>query len=195
MYISFFKKSIHVSVDGWVDLPLRYTVLKILFIYFLERGREGERGEKHNVWLPLVCTLLGTWLATQACALTRNRTIDPVVHKLVLNPLSHTSQGWNKFFALLPVIRVSFPFLSPFLQPSSPVCLKKVLKNKRPLLMLSTFTENTFKWKDKEKALLIQLFIFWSVCLKYFPVPRYIYTSNCFLIHAHCGHILFLKFI
>ena len=94
MYISFFKKSIHVSVDGWVDLPLRYTVLKILFIYFLERGREGERGEKHNVWLPLVCTLLGTWLATQACALTGNQTGNPLLCRLALNPLSHTSQSW-----------------------------------------------------------------------------------------------------
>ena len=32
-----------------------------LFIYFRQRGREGERdGEKHHVWLPLVCPLLGT---------------------------------------------------------------------------------------------------------------------------------------
>ena len=38
-----------------------------LFI-FRERGREGEReGEKYQ-WLPLTCSLLGTWLATQACA-------------------------------------------------------------------------------------------------------------------------------
>ena len=38
------------------------------FIYlFLERVREGERNI--NVWLPLVHSLLGTWPATQACAL------------------------------------------------------------------------------------------------------------------------------
>ena len=29
---------------------------------------------------------------TQACALTRNRTSNPLVHRLVLNLLSHTSQ-------------------------------------------------------------------------------------------------------
>ena len=36
--------------------------------------------------------LLGTWPATQACALTGNQTGDPLVHRLELSPLSHTSQ-------------------------------------------------------------------------------------------------------
>ena len=36
---------------------------------------------------------LGTWPATQACALTGNRTGDLLVTRLALNPLSHTSQG------------------------------------------------------------------------------------------------------
>ena len=44
-----------------------------LFI-FRERGREGEGNI--NVWLPLVHPLLGTWPATQACALPGNRTGD-----------------------------------------------------------------------------------------------------------------------
>ena len=43
--------------------------------------------------LPLECPLLGTWPATQACALAGNQTGDPLVLRLVLNPLSHTSQG------------------------------------------------------------------------------------------------------
>ena len=37
--------------------------------------------------------LLGTWPATQACALTGNQTYNPLVHRPALNPLSHTSQG------------------------------------------------------------------------------------------------------
>ena len=37
--------------------------------------------------------LLGTWLATQACALTGNRTSDCLVCSLVFNPVSHTSQA------------------------------------------------------------------------------------------------------
>ena len=63
--------------------------------FFLERreGREKEKERNINVWLPLACSLLETWPRTQACALTGNRTGDPLVHKPVLNPLSHTSQG------------------------------------------------------------------------------------------------------
>ena len=41
---------------------------------------------------------LGTWPATQACALTGNRTGDLFVHRLGLNPLSHTSQGQEEIF-------------------------------------------------------------------------------------------------
>ena len=48
--------------------------LKILFIYFLE-WEEGKEKEERNVsvWVSLVCPLLGTWPATQACALTGNQ--------------------------------------------------------------------------------------------------------------------------
>ena len=66
------------------------------FIYlFLERGegREKEREINIRVWLPLMHPLLGTWPATQAYALTGNRTSNPLAQRLVLNPLSHTSQG------------------------------------------------------------------------------------------------------
>ena len=47
------------------------------FIYlFLERGegKEKERERNINVWLPHVCPPLGTWPATQTCALTGNQT-------------------------------------------------------------------------------------------------------------------------
>ena len=62
---------------------------------FLDRGerKETERGRNINVWLSLAYPLLDTWPATQACALTGNRTGDPLVHRLALNPLSHSSQG------------------------------------------------------------------------------------------------------
>ena len=66
------------------------------FIYlFLERGEGREKLRERNisVWLPLTYPLLGIWPATQACALTGNRTSDPLVLRSVLNPLSHTSQG------------------------------------------------------------------------------------------------------
>ena len=52
------------------------------FIYlFLERGEEKEKESerKINVWFTLTRPLLGTWPATQSCALTGNRTGDPLV--------------------------------------------------------------------------------------------------------------------
>ena len=66
------------------------------FYLFLERGegREKERKKNINVWLPLTCPLLGTWPVTQACALTGNQTGDPLVHRLALNPLNHTSRNY-----------------------------------------------------------------------------------------------------
>ena len=65
------------------------------FIYlFLDRGEgwEKERERNINVWLPLTHPSPGTWLATQACALTGNPTSDPLLCRPALNPLSDTSQ-------------------------------------------------------------------------------------------------------
>ena len=48
-----------------------FLFFKKHFIYlFLEsrEGKENERERNINVWLPLMCPLLGTWPATQACA-------------------------------------------------------------------------------------------------------------------------------
>ena len=85
-------------------LPLFRTTLKgppsfrvSFFLFFLnlflQRG-EGRRDDVSlRVWLPLALPLLGTWFATQACALTGTRTSDPLVPRPVLSPLSHTSQG------------------------------------------------------------------------------------------------------
>ena len=68
---------------------------KILFIYFYREGK-GERKRGREI---LMCGCLshapqlGVWPATQACALTGNRTCDPLLWSPVLNPLGHTSQG------------------------------------------------------------------------------------------------------
>ena len=50
--------------------------------------------ERHMDQLPLTHPQLGTKPETQACALTGNRTWDLSGHRLLLNPLSHTSQGF-----------------------------------------------------------------------------------------------------
>ena len=39
---------------------------------------------------------LGTWPATQACALTGNRTGNPLICRPELSPLRHTSQGYSR---------------------------------------------------------------------------------------------------
>ena len=60
--------------------------------------KEKERERNISVWLPLMCPLLRTWSAAQACALIGNPTGDPLVHRLALSPLSHTSQGSSANF-------------------------------------------------------------------------------------------------
>ena len=77
------------KISGYLSLFLSF----FLFFIFRQRGREGERERNINVWLPLSCPLLETWPATQARALTGNRTRDPLVCRLALSPLSHTNWG------------------------------------------------------------------------------------------------------
>ena len=45
---------------------------------------EEERERNINVWLTLTRPLLGTWPTTQACALTGNRTGNPLIRRLAL---------------------------------------------------------------------------------------------------------------
>ena len=67
------------------------------FIYLLlEMGKEGER-ERETVIGCLLHPQLGTWPATQACALTGNQTGHLSVRRRALSPLSHTSLGITGF--------------------------------------------------------------------------------------------------
>ena len=68
----------------------------ILFIYFRQRGGEGEReGKKHQCVVASQASPIGnlTWPTKQASTLTGNQTRDPLFCRPVLNPLSHSSQG------------------------------------------------------------------------------------------------------
>ena len=49
--------------------------------------------ERNISCLPLAHPWPGTWPATQACALTGNQTSNLSVHRPMLNPLNHSSQG------------------------------------------------------------------------------------------------------
>ena len=107
---------------GFGKSNLTYLNLCIFLKYFhlfifRGEGKEEERERNINVWLPLVCPTLGTWPATQACALNGNQTSNLSVHRLALNPLSHTSQGcciFTKcFLSLIWIIINHYLFESP----------------------------------------------------------------------------------
>ena len=66
------------------------------FIYlFLERGEgwEKERERNINAWTSLVCPPTGDLARNPGMCPDQNRTGDPLVCMLALNPLSYTSQG------------------------------------------------------------------------------------------------------
>ena len=101
------------------------------FIYlFLDRRerREKERDRNINMWLLLMHLLLGTWPATQACALTGNQTGDPLVCRPALNSLNHTSQGCLALFIHVFPTRSCASFIIAFLVPSTVPGTQQALK-------------------------------------------------------------------
>ena len=72
-----------------------HALKKSIHLFISERrvGREKERERNITVWLPLACPPLGAWHATQACALTGNRTNEPLLPRRALNPLRCTNLG------------------------------------------------------------------------------------------------------
>ena len=84
----------------------------ILLMYF-QRGEGRKRGRGTSMCgCFLRHSLLGTWPATRACALTRSQTSDSAVHRPALSPLSHTSHGGDTFkFRQLPLTYPSFSSL------------------------------------------------------------------------------------
>ena len=85
-------------------------------------GREKERERNITVLLPLVHPQMGTWPITRECALTGNQTSDPLAHRLVLNPLSHTSQGWPQLFSIYKTIPQPSLTTGTFLECKSLFC-------------------------------------------------------------------------
>ena len=81
---------------SYICIMFCWFLKKILFIYFGQSGKEGEReGERHQCVVASRLPPIGDLArpTTQACALTGNRTINPLFHRPALNPLSHTSRG------------------------------------------------------------------------------------------------------
>ena len=93
---------------GHLSPSFFFFLILYLFIFSV-RGREGEReGEKLQSVVVSHAPLTGDLAATQACAPAGNRTSDALVHRPMLNTLSHTSQGLSPSFdpaAPLPRVR------------------------------------------------------------------------------------------
>ena len=77
------------------------------FIYlFLEKGEGKEKKRERNIDVGARDTSNGCPLLTPSwdlahspgMCLTGNKTCDPSIHRLALNPLSHSSQGNKVFF-------------------------------------------------------------------------------------------------
>ena len=89
-------------------------------------GREKERERNISMWLPLEHPLLGTRPVIQACTLIGNPTSDPLVCRLVLSLLSHTSKvgRLNIFINLKHELQeegnMKFNFCSEFVNVSLP---------------------------------------------------------------------------
>ena len=102
-YVSVFPHSPCLMFQGYLHFffcelsgHLSCSFFKKRFYLFIFREGKGERkrGRETSMCGCFSRTPpLGTWPAIQACALTGNRTGDPLVCRPVLNPLSHTSQG------------------------------------------------------------------------------------------------------
>ena len=78
-----FKRDNTISKYSFLK-KLFYFLRLYLFIFQRGEGKEKERERNISVGLPLACCLLGTWPETQACALTGNRTGDPLISRLTL---------------------------------------------------------------------------------------------------------------
>ena len=81
--------------EGIVGQEGLFLKKRLYLFIFRERGREREREGNINVWLPVTHPLLRTWPAAQACALTGNRTSDPLLCSLVLSPDQFGATNWS----------------------------------------------------------------------------------------------------
>ena len=125
------------------------------YLFIFREGKGGRKRGKYQLPLPVMRPLLGTWPATQACALIGNWTCNPLVLRLVLNPLNQTSQGslvdsclypdwglnpqpWSIRLMLQPteLTRAWFPWFGPyslFLR-----CLRRYVGGKAYVIMFDT---------------------------------------------------------
>ena len=85
-------------LNKWIPIKM-YLFLKRFYLFIFREEKGGRKKERET-------SLCGCLLSApyqgpglqQACALSGNRTHDPLVRRLPFNPLSHTSQGPIKMY-------------------------------------------------------------------------------------------------
>ena len=123
---------------------------------------------------------LGTWPATQECALTGNWTGDPLVCSPALSPLNHTSQGWGQpLNPFKPVL--SLPLLVLILISSN-----NVLRSHRRLHFL-IYLLNLWRWHWLTKLCTFQVYNsiihdLYIVLCAYQPMSSYVTIDTPFTV-------------
>ena len=138
-----------------------------------------------------MCPPVGTQPATQACALTRNRTTGLLVHKLVLNPLSHTSQGCVCVcFIINPIYAKCYTFSRHISVLSFCLCNKKYVVMPKLLVYFSSIcsglaiTSLPHATVFHMVLILAQIFPFISVIFQFggqIPKHRVCKQTYCFI--------------
>ena len=163
------------------------------FIYlFLERreGREKERERNIPVQLPIARPLLGTWTATQACALSGNQTSDPSVRR----PTELHQPGNSRTLSSLQTETLYPP------NSKSPFPLPPVTDNHCFTFCLTVFDYSRYLiwWESSNIRPFCPAYSNQPNALKEHPccvmyqfhfllrlnnIPAYLYTTFCFSIH------------
>ena len=154
---------------------------------------------------------LGSWPASQACALTENRTGDPLVHRPAFNSLSHTSQVLIFFFLKITQFYLFFKFyLFTFEREGkegreTSLCEKYInclshapewgwgawhliLKHGYILFSYGFISDLPF-YHSVFSHWVISAMILASTTTRMLRKPRFIFISNAYLLPEHQTHI------
>ena len=94
-----FTKGMQINFSNFCIIWFYFYFLKRFYLFnFRERGKEGERGEKHQCVVASHAPPTGDLACNPGIRLTGNQTGNPLVRRPGINPLSHTSQGGMQFF-------------------------------------------------------------------------------------------------
>ena len=89
----------HCWAAGELYFSVRVSVSLFFNLFLFFRGEERKKAMERyiNVWLSLMCPLLGTWPATQAHALTGNQTSNPLILRPAPIHWATPARAWESF--------------------------------------------------------------------------------------------------